>query len=131
MTLPFEFPDWMPGWLGVLVLIFGILVGLAFLMMPFATFGVKSRIAELDTKIDDLQSELRTLANRIPEPARTPYDTPALIRAAEAAPQPPAIRPAPIPPPPPTRESLSPTLRAAARLASSRDRTEPRLNRPR
>ncbi len=138
MTLPFAFPDWMPWWLQLIVAVAAIVVGLAFLAMPFSVFGVKSRLDALEARLDDMQSELRSLANRLPEPATGPYDTPAILRAATPplarelappAPPPPAWEPPPAPPP---RELRTPTLRAAARLGdAARERAEPRLGRPR
>jgi hypothetical protein len=138
MTLPFEFPDWMPWWLQLAVVVAGLLIGLAFVMMPFSVFGVKSRLDTIESRLDEIQGEIRTLSLRLPEPNLTPYDAPALVRAAAApreaprAPTPPPIPPAAWQPAPvPARESLSPTLRAAARLSETRDRAEPRLGKPR
>ena len=134
MTLPFDFPDWMPWWLQLLV-VAGALLGLALIMMPFSVFGVKSRLEAIEAQLDEVQAELRALVMRLPEPGREPYDAPALLRAAapRETPRPPA--PAPIPPASweaePARESLSPTLRAAARVGeAARERAEPRLGRP-
>ncbi|MFT8419830.1 MAG: hypothetical protein ABF636_13530, partial [Acetobacter sp.] len=39
-----------------------IVFGLAFMMMPFAVFGVKSRLAELSLQMEELQAELRSRA---------------------------------------------------------------------
>ncbi len=135
MTLPFDFPDWMPWWLQLLVVVAGALLGLALIMMPFSVFGVKSRLEAIEAQLDEVQAELRALVMRLPEPGREPYDAPALLRAAapRETPRPPA--PAPIPPASweaePARESLSPTLRAAARVGeAARERAEPRLGRP-
>lgn len=135
MTLPFDFPDWMPWWLQLLVVVAGALLGLALIMMPFSVFGVKSRLEAIEAQLDEVQAELRALVMRLPEPGREPYDAPALLRAAAPrdTPRPPA--PAPIPPASweaePARESLSPTLRAAARVGeAARERAEPRLGRP-
>ena len=116
MTLPFTFPDWMPWWLQLIVVVGAILVGLAFLMMPFSVFGVKARLDALEAQLEDIQGQLRSLAARLPEPSRGPYDEPALLRVAAAA------------PPAPEPVMRSPTLRAAARLG---ERAEPRLGRPR
>ena len=60
MTL--SFPEWMPLWGQLLVLAVGIVFGLAFMMMPFAVFGVKSRLAELSLQLEELQAELRARA---------------------------------------------------------------------
>ena len=139
MTLPFAFPDWMPWYLQLIVVVAAILAGLAYLVMPFSVFGLKSRLDALESRLDDIQSDLRTLTQRLPEPTRTPYDPPAILRAAALAPPrettpppPPPIPPASWQADPPPRELRSPTLRAAARLGdAARDRAEPRLGRPR
>ena len=139
MTLPFAFPDWMPWYLQLIVVVAAILAGLAFLAMPFSVFGLKSRLDTLESRLDDIQSDLRTLTQRLPEPARGPYDAPAILRAATATPPretapppPPPIPPTAWDPEPPPREIRSPTLRAAARLGdAARERAEPRLGRPR
>lgn len=60
MTL--SFPEWMPLWGQLLVLAVGIVFGLAFMMMPFAVFGVKSRLAELSLQLEELQAEMRSRA---------------------------------------------------------------------
>ncbi len=138
MTLPFTLPDWMPWWLQLLVVVAAILAGLTLLAMPFSVFGLKSRLDTLEARLDDIHADIRTLTQRLPEPTRTPYDPPAILRAATTPPReilPPP--PAPIPPAtweaePPPRELRSPTLRAAARLGdAARERAEPRLGRPR
>lgn len=136
MPIPFAFPDWMPWWLQLLVVIAGLLLLLAFAVMPFSVFGVKSRLELVEARLDEIQSEIRALSLRLPEPGREPYDAPALLRAAAPKAEPPAPRgPPPIPPASwevePARESLSPTLRAAARVSeAARERAEPRLSRP-
>ncbi|WP_230975852.1 hypothetical protein [Acetobacter garciniae] len=65
-----SFPDWMPLWGQLLVLACGVVFGLAFLMMPFAVFGVKGRLAELSFQIEELQAELRSHVLRGDAPAR-------------------------------------------------------------
>ncbi len=137
MTLPVPLPDWMPWWLQLIVVTAALLAGLALLVMPFSVFGLKSRLDTIEARLDDIQSDLRTLTQRLPEPARTPYDTPALLRAATTPretlpPPPPPIPPATWQADPPPRELRSPTLRAATRLGdAARERAEPRLGRPR
>ena len=144
MTMPITFPDWMPWWMQLAIIIAALLVGLAFLAMPFSVFGVKSRLESIDARLDELAGELRALSLRLPEPDHTGYDTPALLRAAQqrearqAVPLPPPIPPASWEAEPPPREQRSPTLRAAARLGSAarlggpgRERAEPRLGQPR
>ena len=150
MPIPIDFPDWMPWWLQLLVVIAVLLLGLAFAMMPFGVFGLKARLDAVEGTLDDVLSELRTLSHRLPEPGREPYDEPAVLRATaplREPPKPPPIPPAswqvepreaepvrspePTRPAEPTRESLSPTLRAAAKVGeAARERAEPRLSRP-
>ncbi|WP_025826483.1 hypothetical protein [Acetobacter okinawensis] len=60
MTL--SFPEWVPLWGQLLALAVGIVFGLAFMMMPFAVFGVKSRLSELSLQLEELQAELRARA---------------------------------------------------------------------
>ena len=126
MELPFAFPDWVPWWVQTMLVVAGVLLALAFLLMPFATFGVKSRLDSLELHLEELGVELRSLSLRLPDrgvsrdlatdwtdpvPESTlPYD---------ALPS----RP-PIPPAPRTRDVV-PDLsgRPAAR------RTEPRFDR--
>lgn len=80
MTLPFTFPSWMPDWLGLILLLVGLLYVLAMLVMPFSVFGVKSRLEAIEEQLDQVQEELRILTMRLPEPLRgvaideTPYD---------------------------------------------------------
>lgn len=134
MTMPFSFPDWMPAWLQLLIVVVGGLLVLAFAAMPFSVFGVKSRLEGIEARLDEIQGEIRSLVLRLPEPGREPYDMPAVLRAAAPPREPPARTPPPIPPASweaePARESLSPTLRAAARVGeAARERAEPRLGR--
>ena len=67
MELPFAFPDWVPWWVQTLLVIVGVLFALAFLLMPFATFGVKSRLDSLELHLEELQAELRSLSLRLPD----------------------------------------------------------------
>lgn len=137
MTIPFAFPDWMPWWMQLLAVVAALLVLLVYAMMPFSVFGLKTRLDAIEARLDEIQGEIRSLSLRLPEPGREPYDVPALLRASAPLREPPP-RPAPPPIPPasweaePARESLSPTLRAAARVnEAARERSEPRLSRPR
>lgn len=60
----------LPEWTGLLALILLTLVGLAYLLMPFAVFGVKGRLDVIEAQLDELQAELRSLAMRGMEPPR-------------------------------------------------------------
>ena len=67
MNLPALFPDWVPGWAQLVVAIVVILLGLAFLLMPFSVFGLKSRLEAVETRLDEIQAEIRSLTMRLPE----------------------------------------------------------------
>ena len=126
MQLPFEFPDWVPWWVQTLLVVAGVLFALAFLLMPFATFGVKSRLDSRQLHLDALGVELRSLSLRLPDRGvsrdlATDWTDPVPepVPPHDALPS----RP-PIPPAPRTRDVV-PDLpgRPAAR------RTEPRFDR--
>jgi hypothetical protein len=86
MSSPFAFPDWMPWWMQLLLLVAGILVLLAFLVMPFSVFGVKSRLDAIEARLDEIQGEIRALVLRLPEPGRRGvYEEEALRPAPVAA----------------------------------------------
>jgi hypothetical protein len=135
MPIPFSFPDWMPWWLQLFTVVVAILLGLAFLFMPFSVFGVKSRLEAVEARLDEIQGEIRSLALRLPEPGRgAGLDDDGVVLRAPAVSQPLRAQP-PIPPAAwetePPREALSPTLRAANRVGeAARGRSEQRLNRP-
>lgn len=79
MTIPAVFPDWVPGWVQLALVIVAILFGLAFLLMPFSVFGVKARLEAVEVRLDEIQAEIRSLSMRLPE--RVPdRATPALER---------------------------------------------------
>lgn len=109
MTSPLPLPDWIPAWVHIAVLVAVAVFALLFVMMPFAVFGVKSRLELIEARLDEIQGEIRSLALRLPEPDR---DEPGMEFAPERYdPQRPPIPPAP-------RD------RTPARMPS---RTEPRL----
>ena len=72
MTPPAILPDWVPWWGQLALLVLALLFAVAFLMMPFAVFGLKGRLDLLEAQLDDIHAELRMLAMRLPdaEPAR-------------------------------------------------------------
>ena len=90
----------LPGWTGlILALLLGLLV-LAFLGMPFAVYGVKSRLEALELQLAELRAELRRAG---PAPAPRPqveqdWEEPVLMarREVEAGQR----LSAPVPPPP-------------------------------
>ena len=131
--MPFTLPDWLPWWMPILVLIPALLYALAFLFMPFGVIGVKGRLDAIETRLDEIQGEIRSLVLRLPEPLRgadfedlvPPYVEP--DRAARAEP---VIARPPIPPPPHYPDSSSadepPPRREPGREAPRR--AEPRLD---
>ncbi|BCI66420.1 hypothetical protein [Acetobacter aceti] len=58
-------PDWMPLWAQVLLLGLGIIVIVAFLLMPFAVYGVKGRLSEIALQLEDAKADLRVLTMRV------------------------------------------------------------------
>ncbi|MBS1086328.1 hypothetical protein [Gluconobacter sphaericus] len=57
--------SWLPGWaFGCLVVVSALFV-LALLCMPFAVFGTKPRLQELEFQIAELRAELRALNMRL------------------------------------------------------------------
>jgi len=57
----------LPEWSGLLVLLLGLWFVVAFVMMPFSVFGLKSRLDTIEAQLDDVQQEVRLLALRLPE----------------------------------------------------------------
>jgi hypothetical protein len=70
-TLPFTLPDWLPAWGFLLLALPVLLYTLVFLIMPFSVFGVKARLEGLEDQLNEIQEELRHLANRGPAPMRS------------------------------------------------------------
>jgi hypothetical protein len=94
-------PDWAPAWLGPVLFIFGALFALAFLLMPFTVFSLKSRLEQIEMKIDELHADLRAVAPAEPiAPRRAAQSwvepTPAPQPQHYAPPPPPAYAPAPV-----------------------------------
>lgn len=57
--------SWLPGWaLGCLAVV-AALFALALLCMPFAVFGTKPRLQDLEFQIAEMRAELRTLSLRL------------------------------------------------------------------
>ncbi len=127
MTLPFALPDWLPWWVQLVILVAVVLVGGAFVLMPFSVFGVKARLDTLDSRLDELQADLRELSYRLPDPdmrrpaawRRAEIDDDYVVRppAPPAAHDDPPARP-PIPPAPmvPERERGTPRGRSEPQL---------------
>ena len=125
MALPFTLPDWAPPWASFVIVSVAVLFLLAFLLMPFSVFGLKGRLDGLETRLDDIQHDLRSLALRLPAVGRVEFEPepelPPPTRAAwQDAPRPP-LPPRPAPPD-------SPAPPANRRVAPDRAlRSEPRL----
>ena len=120
MTLPLTLPDWLPWWVATVLLVPGLLYLLLLLAMPFSVLGLKSRLESIDARLDDLQTELRTLTARPTEES-------------ERAAPPPTIRlDRPIAADEPPRTMAAREARDGTRQRQARPvRSEPRLDWPR
>lgn len=70
MVSPLPFPDWVPWWIHVVVLVALGTFLLLFLLMPFSVLGTKGRLEAIEIRLDELQNELRSLTLRLQEPVR-------------------------------------------------------------
>ena len=66
---PLRIPG-LPDWVALVVLVLLLLVALAYILMPFSVFGLKGRLDAIEAQLDEIQTELRSLALRLPEPDR-------------------------------------------------------------
>jgi hypothetical protein len=66
MNTLFAFPDWVPWWVPMVLLVPALLYALAFLFMPFSVLGVKTRLEVIELRLDEIQQEIRHLALRLP-----------------------------------------------------------------
>jgi hypothetical protein len=66
MNIPIAFPDWVPWWVPMVLLVPALLYALAFLFMPFSVLGVKTRLEVIEGRLDEIQQEIRHLALRLP-----------------------------------------------------------------
>ncbi len=117
-------PAGLPDWVGLAALLVLALVALAYLLMPFSVFGVKGRLDAIEAQLDELQTEIRTLALRLPEPSRTRRPP---VEDDWAEPPPPARRD-PEPPPP---RATPPVPPPPAWPGPGAGRSEPRVEWPR
>jgi hypothetical protein len=60
----------LPEWTGVAALLALLLVGLAYLLMPFSVFGVKGRLDTLEAQLDEIRDEIRGLSIRVSDGPR-------------------------------------------------------------
>ena len=141
----FAFPDWVPWWVPMVLLVPALLYALAFLFMPFSVLGVKTRLEVIEARLDEIQQEIRHLALRLPMgPQEVDFeDVYAPIQQArrrdaqmpDRPPIPPAAQdlydgdgePVERPAPPP---NMRPMRRQEAQILRT-DRAEPRLDRRR
>ena len=80
MNLPFALgtlplPDWLPWWVPAVLAIPLVLYLLLALLVPFGTFGVKSRLDDIELQLEELRGDVRELAMRLApadEPPRQP-----------------------------------------------------------
>jgi hypothetical protein len=140
--LDFRIPG-LPDWANLVVLVLGLMIALAWVLMPFSVFGVKGRIEALETRLEVIHEEIRQLNLRLAQsggragpdygmPAEAPtmrrIDTPMLPEARVAPPIPPppvmperAARPTAAPPIRPeqlrTEPTLAPPTRAEPKLS--------------
>jgi len=134
MTLPFAFPDWLPWWIPIAVLLPLLLYALAFLAMPFSVLGLKGRLESVEARLDEIQGEIRSLALRLPEARRGGYEAPGRPAADDAMPRPTEAR-SPRPPIPPAAEIATPPVprayvRPAPEFSPPRPASELPLARP-
>jgi hypothetical protein len=111
----------LPDWTGLVLLGVLCLVALAYLLMPFSVFGLKGRLDAIEARLDELQTELRSLTLRLPEAGRARRAPPVEDDWAEppprrAEPEAPRRASPPIPPP--------------AAWPEERGRSEPRVEWP-
>ncbi len=103
----------MPWWIQLAILMVAILFGFALLMMPFAVFGLKSRLELIEAQLEDIHAELRMLATRLPDLARRtarPAEQEPVADEIMPRPRPARPRPQPVPVPPVLPEALPPDV---------------------
>jgi hypothetical protein len=143
-NMPFALPDWMPGWMFLLLAVPVLLYLLMFLLMPFSVFRIESLEAQIEALQDDLRMMSMRAAGVLPRAATSldsyddvpnfghlkksqrEYTEPVVTPATPRGPAPaPAMRPAPAPVAPvrELRERLTPS--PAPRNGR---RAEPRLD---
>jgi hypothetical protein len=73
MNLPFSLgtlplPAWLPAWAPAVLLVpIGLYVLLA-LLVPFGTFGVKSRLDDIEVQLDEVRADVREILQRLAPP---------------------------------------------------------------
>jgi hypothetical protein len=51
-----------PWWVALAIAVPGAIYGLLLLAMPFGVFGLKSRLAHIESQLEDIRVELQTIA---------------------------------------------------------------------
>ena len=93
----------LPPWVAVVLLAAIAVTVLAFLAMPFAVFGVKSRLEAIEAELADLRMDIRALGQAAPTLARPAVEVDYVSPPSRTAPRSPEVEPrmtAPVPPPP-------------------------------
>src|ERR1700733_7363891 len=67
MNIPIAFPDWVPWWVPMVLLVPALLYALAFLFMPFSVLGVKTRLEIIEARLDEIQQGNRHVGVRSPK----------------------------------------------------------------
>lgn len=68
----FFFPEWVPVWGQLTLLVLAAVFGICFLLMPFAVFGLKGRLNYVNQQMEDIQAQLRVLLKRSAETRERP-----------------------------------------------------------
>ena len=107
----------LPDWVGLILLVAIGVSLLAFLAMPYAVFGVKSRLEAVEAELADLRTEIRALV-RQPPPARAVVEEDWVTPPGRGAPRGASAEPRIDPPvvPPAARAERPATRRAEPRL---------------
>jgi hypothetical protein len=66
-----QLPGGLPWWIVLAILVPAALYGLLFLAMPFSVFGVKGRLDAIESRLDDIQEELRGISFRLSDISAT------------------------------------------------------------
>lgn len=89
MPIPALLPDWAPAWVQFAALVGLLLVALLFLAVPFSVIGLKGRLDGLEARLDEIQSEIRSLSLRLPEAGDAAGYSPDWAAPERLAPRPP------------------------------------------
>ena len=120
MSSLLQFPTELPWWATLAILVPVVIYALLLLAMPFSVFGLKSRLDQIEGKLDDVADELRALTARLP--AR-PVATPATSMFRDHLPQTTSLSDAAE-----MAASMRPLRTAADSDLATRPRAEPRLD---